>query len=178
MLDAAEVAIRREGAGVSLETIAVEAGVTKPIVYARVGGRTELANALSQRLTERLIDASGAATRGQPYSRELFAAMVTANLTTVAENREVFLYITGGSSEEAPLRSLYLAELSVEPMAKWLARWRTKQGLDAEVAVPWAYAVIGMLNLISLWSISETGRSPEQLAEQLAELLWSGMSGA
>lgn len=178
VLDAAEVAIRRAGTGVSLESIAIEAGVTKPVVYARVGGRTELANALSERLTERLVAAAGAAVKGQPYGRELFARFIAANLATVAEHRELFLYVTGGSSEDAPLRSLYLAQLSVEPMARLLARWRTRQGLDASVAEAWAYAVTGMLNLISLWTISEPDRPIDLLADQLADLLWTGMSGA
>lgn len=178
VLDAAEVAIRREGTGVSLATIAVEAGVTKPVVYARVGGRTELANALSHRLTARLVAAAGKAIKGQAYSRQMLASFIEANLATVAEHREVFLYVSGGSSEDAPLRSLYLGELSVRPMAEMLVQWRRRQGLDPAVALPWAYAVVGMLNMVSMWSISEADRSIELLAEQLSELLWSGMSGA
>ena len=40
VLDAAERAIRRDGPLVSLEAIAIEAGVTKPVIYARIGDRT------------------------------------------------------------------------------------------------------------------------------------------
>ena len=176
VLDAAERVIRRDGSGVSLETIAFEAGVTKPIVYARVGGRTDLANALAERLSDRLVAAARAAIDGRPYGREMLAALIAANLTTVAEQRELFLYVTGGTSDETPKRTLYLAERSTVPMAQQLARWRTKQGLDPAVAVPWAYAVIGMLQLTSLWWLTDPDRSAEQLADHLAELLWSGLS--
>lgn len=177
VLDAAERAIRRHGASVSLEVIALEAGVTKPIVYARVGGRTDLANALAARLSDRMIAASGEAIGAQQYGRAMLVAFIRASLVTVSENRDLFLYVTGGASDETPERALYLAERSTTPMAAQLAQWRTSQGLDPSVALPWAYAVIGMLNLVSLWWINEPDRTDEQLAEQLTELLWSGMAG-
>lgn len=177
VLDAAERVIARDGSGVSLEAIAIEAGVTKPIVYARVGGRTELANALAERLADRLIAAAQVAIHGRPPGRATLAAMFEANLTTVAAHRELFLYVTGGTSDETPKRTLYLAERSTAPMAKQLTAWRTRQGLDPAVAEPWSYAVIGMLQLTSLWWISKSDRTAEQLADHLAELTWSGLSG-
>jgi hypothetical protein len=45
------------------------------------------------------------------------------------------------------------------------------------VATPWAYGVIGMLNLVSLWWIHEPDRPADVLAGQLADLLWPGLSG-
>ena len=176
VLDAAERVIRRDGAGVSLEAIALEAGVTKPIVYARVGGRTDVANALAERLADRLIAAASAAVDGRPYGHEMLAALIEANLVTVAAHRELFLYVTGGTSDESPMRTLYLAERSTTPMAQQLARWRTRHGLDPAVALPWAYAIVGMLQLVSLWWLTEPDRTAEQLADHLAELLWTGFS--
>jgi AcrR family transcriptional regulator len=176
VLDAAERVIRRDGAGVSLEAIAIEAGVTKPIVYARIGGRTDVANALAERLADRMIAAAGSAMDGRPFGREMFAALIEANLVTVAAHRELFLYVTGGTSDESPMRTLYLAERSTTPMAQQLAGWRIDQGLDPAVALPWAYAVVGMLQLVSLWWLTVADRTAEELADHLAELLWSGFS--
>ncbi len=177
LLDAAERVIRRDGSGVSLETIALEAGVTKPIVYARVGSRTEVSNALAERLADRLTAAAVAAVEGRRWSKAMLAALIRANLETVEAHRELYLYVTAGSSDETPKRTLYLAERSTIPLTEQLARRREKQGLDPAVAEPWAYAVIGMLQLVSLWWLSQTERTAEQLSEHLAELLWSGLSG-
>ena len=116
VLDAAERVIRRDGAGVSLEAIALEAGVTKPIVYARVGGRADVANALAERLADRLIAAARTAVDGRPYGHEMLASLIEANLVTVAAHRELFLYVTGGTSDESPMRTLYLAERSTAPL--------------------------------------------------------------
>ena len=178
ILDAAERVIRRDGSGVSLEAIAVEAGVTKPIVYARVGGRADVANALAERLADRMIAAAATAVDGRPYGRTMLADLIESNLQTVAAHRELFLYVTAGTSDVSPMRTLYLAQRSTTPMAQHLARWRSQQGLDPAVALPWAYAVVGMLQLVSLWWLTEADRTAAQLADYLAELLWSGMSSS
>ena len=176
MLDAAERVIRRDGSDVSLEAIAAEAGVTKPIVYARVGGRAELSNALAERLADRFIAAAGVAIARRPFGREMLASLVEATLATVAEHRELFLYVTGGTSGDTPKRTLHLTERSVMPLAEQLARWRSSQGLDPEVAVAWAYGVVGMLHFVCMWWVHDADRSAARLADHLAELLWSGLA--
>ena len=177
VLDAAERVIRRDGSGVSLEAIAIEAGVTKPVVYARVGGRAEVANALAERLSDRMVAAGGEALRSSTDEQSMVAAMIKSNLITVAEHRELFLYVTGGTADESPLQKLYLAERSATPLAAQLAAWRAQQGFATNVAVPWAYAVIGMLQMASLWWLTAADQTVDELAEQLSELLWSGLAG-
>ncbi len=177
VLDAAERVIRRDGSGVSLEAIAIEAGVTKPVVYARVGGRSEMANALAERLSDRMVAAGGEALSTSTDEQSMVAAMIKSNLITVAEHRELFLYVTGGTADESPLQKLYLAERSATPLAAQLAAWRAQQGFATNVAVPWAYAVIGMLQMASLWWLTAADQTVDELAEQLSELLWSGLAG-
>ena len=177
VLDAAERVIRRDGSGVSLEAIALEAGVTKPVVYARVGGRAEMANALAHRLSDRMVASGGEALSAVRDEQAMVAALIKANLITVAEHRELFLYVTGGTADDSPLQKLYLAEQSATPLAHQIAAWRAQQGYDTAVAVPWAYAVIGMLQMTSLWWLTAADQTVDELAEQLSELLWSGLAG-
>jgi AcrR family transcriptional regulator len=178
MLDAAERAIRREGAGVSIDAIAQEAGVTKPIVYARVGSRTELADALAQRLADRLSEAARGGMRKRRTPRTQLVALILSSLETLAEHRQLFLFVSSGASDEMPQRTLFLAGQSAKPMAKQLAAQRATQGLDPSVAEAWAYAIVGLLNMTSLWWITESTDPAERVAENLAELLWSGLGGA
>jgi AcrR family transcriptional regulator len=178
MLEAAERAIRRDGAGVSIDEIAREAGVTKPIVYARVGNRTELADALAQRLADRLIYATGKAVAKRRTGRTRLVAMIRANLEALAEDREVFFFVSGGASEEMPQRTLYLAGQSAKPMAEQFAVWRKAEGLDPSVAEAWSYGIVGLLNMVSQWWLTESAEPAERIAEQIAELLWSGLGGA
>ena len=177
MLDAAERAIAHFGAGVSIEAIAREAGVTKPIVYARVGKRTEVSDALAQRLADRLMEAAAAAIGTRRTGRTQLVALIRSNLETLAAHRELFLFVTGGASEEMPQRTLFLAGQSAKPMADQIAVWRKAAGLDPSVALTWAYGVVGLLNMVSLWWINESDQPAERVAEQLADLLWSGLAG-
>ena len=177
VLDAAERAIAELGAGVSIEAIAHEAGVTKPIVYARVGNRTEVSDALAQRLADRLMEAAAAAIKASPTGRSQLVALIHANLETLATHRELFLFVTGGASEEMPKRTLFLAGQSAKPMADQIAVWRKAAGFDPSVAMAWAYGVVGLLNMASLWWINESDQPAAQVAEQLADLLWFGLAG-
>ena len=177
VLDAAERAIAEYGAGVSIEAIAREAGVTKPIVYARVGKRTEVSDALAQRLADRLTEAAAAAMQTCRPGRAQLVALIRTTLGTLSTHRELFLFVSGGASEEMPQRTLFLAGQSAKPMADQIASWRTKVGLDPSVASAWAYGVVGLLNMVSLWWITESDEQAGEVAEQLADLLWPGLAG-
>lgn len=177
VLDAAERVIAREGAGVSIEDIALEAGVTKPIVYDRVGSRSELADALAERLADRLVTAAGAALIDEPISERTLARFIESNLLTVREHRELFLYVTGGSTEQTALGRLKVAERSIDPMTTAIRTWRESFGQDPGVAPTWAAAIVGALQMVAIWWTAQTDRSARDTAEHLANLLWNGLPG-
>jgi AcrR family transcriptional regulator len=177
LLDAAERAIRREGAGVSIDAIAEEAGVTKPIVYARIGNRAALAEALTQRLADRLAGRVAAATSRRRTERTRLIAMIRSNLETLADHKELFLFVTGGPIDNRPEQTLHFASQSANVLAKEIAASRTRSGLDPSVALAWSYALVGLLNMVSLWWILESNDPAERVAEQLTELVWPGLSG-
>lgn len=177
ILDAAERAIAREGAGVSIDDIALEAGVTKPIVYDRVGSRSELADALAERLADRMVQAAGDAVTDEPISERALARFIEANLETVGQHRELFLYVTGGTTDQTALGRLKVAERSIDPMTLAIRTWRSSFGVDATVAESWAIAIVGALQMVAIWWTSQSARSAHDVAEQLADLLWNGLPG-
>jgi len=177
VLDAAERVIRRDGAGSSLEAVAVEAGVTKPIVYDRVGGRADLADALAERLAARMVLATRTALAGETLSQTGLTRFIEANLRTVADHRELFLYVTGGSTEQTALGRLSLAERSTTPLTKTLAMWRSGIQQDPGVAEAWAFGIVGMLQMVSQWWITQEDLSAAEVAGQISELLWNGLPG-
>lgn len=177
MLDAAERVIAREGSGASLDAIALEAGVTKPIVYARVGSRAELSNALAERLARRLVRAGQAELGDGVLDRTSLARLFATTLDTIAGHRELFVYVTRGASDDAPERTLYLAAQSAGPLAALIEAVRAEESSAA--ATSWAYAIVGMLNMVSMWWLEQPDPMPSGLlAEQLAELVWPGLAGS
>ena len=177
VLDAAERVIKRDGPGASLESVAVEAGVTKPIVYDRVGGRAELADALAERLSDRMLEATEDAIAGETLNQASLSRLVRANLLAVAEHRELFLYVTGGTTEQTAIGRLSLAERSTTPLAKTLAVWRKSQGHDPKVAEAWSFGIVGMLQMISVWWITQPERAVDEVASQISDLMWNGLQG-
>jgi AcrR family transcriptional regulator len=175
LLDAAERVIARDGSGASLEAIAAEAGVTKPIVYARVGARAELCDALAERLTARLVTTTRNEVKTLEPSRETLVVFFRATLETIREHRSLFLFVSRGGDDAAD-RTLHLAGRSAPGLAELLRIWRTALGLDTGSVEPWAYGVIGMANLVALWWVESSEEPAGELAERLADLVWPGLS--
>ena len=178
VLDAAERVIARDGAGASIDAVAVEAGVTKPIVYDRVGGRSDLADALAERLADRMVKASAAAIGSSTgLTKDTLCRFIEASLTVVGEHRHLFLYVTGGTTEQTALGRLKLAERSTAPMTAALVAWRTEFARGTEVAEAWAFGIVGMLQMVSMWWLTQHDRSAAEVAGQISDLLWHGLPG-
>lgn len=177
VLDAAERVIAREGAGVSIDEIALEAGVTKPIVYDRVGSRSELADALAERLADRLVQAAGTSLIGTPISQVALTRFFETNLLTVKAHRELFLYVSGGGTDQTAAARLKVAERSTGPMALAITEWRRGFGQNPAVAQTWAVAVVGALHMTAIWWITHDELPASDVAANLADLLWNGLPG-
>ena len=178
LLDAAERAVRSAGPQVTMEAIAAEANVTKPILYRGVGDRDALVAALSERFVERLNDAGNKAVVAADGPEEGLRRLIRAYLEVVDTQRNLFLFVTSGASGgDGGRRSLELADRSAVPMAEQLATHRASAGLDPTVALTWAYGAIGALHYATLWWLRDGRLDPTQLADQLTELLWSGLQG-
>ncbi len=62
-------------------------------------------------------------------------------------------------------------------MTKTLAVWRSGIQQDSGVAEAWAFGIVGMLQMVSQWWITQDDRSAEEVARQISELLWNGLPG-
>ena len=176
MLDAAERALRREGASVSMDVIAAEAGVTKPVLYDRVGGRAALADALAERLAGSIVVAGGRVLQGRDtMGRAEFTEVCTAVLDTLAEHRQVFCYLLQVGSDDVVARTVALVGRSADPLTGLLARFGPRD-VDPERRRTWAHAIVGMLNVVGLWWISSPERSSREIAEDIVELIWAAVS--
>jgi AcrR family transcriptional regulator len=179
LLDAAERAIRRSGAKVSLERIAAAAGVTKPVLFAHVGDRRALVDALAERLLARIEKAVASALAAGAEGRDALERLIEAQLATVGADRNLYAFVNGAGSGDTNLTStLAFAQRSAAPLVAGIAATRRSRGLDASVGEPWGHAVIGALHMVSLWWLAEPRRELDapRLAAQLTELLWDGLA--
>lgn len=179
LLGAAERLIRKRGPDVSLDAIATEAGVTKPILYRGVGDRDALVNALAVRLSARMTEAVTQLVERATQPRDALYRLVAGYLGQAASERHLYLYITaGGASEDRVRQSLLLADGTAQQFAARIAAYRTARGADASVATVWAYGLIGALHFVALWWLRDEAITIDAVTEQITALLWSGVGGS
>ena len=179
MLDAAEQAIRDAGTEVSLERIAATAGVTKPVLFAHIGDRRALVFALSERLLARMEAASQAATANAPPGRAALVASFQASFEAIVAERHLYAFVNGAGAGDTTLATtLEFAHRSAAPIITGTAAARAAAGDDPAPAEAWGYAIVGMLHMVGIWWLNDptTRLDAAQLAEQLTELLWSGLA--
>lgn len=176
LLAAAERLIRDQGPGVSLDAIAAEAGVTKPILYRGVGDRDALVNALAQRLTARMSEEVARLVADASDSRDAVRRLVGGYLRHAEADRHLYLYVTLSSAGDDRVRkSLILADGTAVQFAENIAAYRTAHGADASVATAWAYGLLGALHFVTLWWLRDQTVDIDQATDQITALLWSGL---
>jgi len=168
MLNAAEAVIGRIGHSATLDEIAAEAGVTKPVLYDRIGGRTQLADQLADRMVARLI---AHVTPDDLATTGWVRAVITATVGALQNERELFLYVTHSHTPDASHR-LGLASRSAQPLVRLLLE--SGRVDDAQVATAWAHAIVGMLNMAVLWS-AESDMTSDALIAALIDLAENGI---
>lgn len=175
MLAAALQAIARHGPEATMDDIAAEASVSKPIVYRMLGDRATLSVALSEWLIDRIEEATNAAGAGMPTPRQHFRRGIGAFLSTVNEHRNVFQFVNGAQPTAVYQR---LVERSARPLLTLMRGLRTAAGLDSDGAHTWAFAVIGALQTVAIMSQRARTLDVEAVSDDLTRLLWDGLGAA
>lgn len=177
LLAAAERAVRAHGPDVTMEVIAGEAAVTKPILYRTVGDKDAVATALAEMFVDRINAAGAQAIAGAVDGRDALRRLIGSFIQVVESDRNLFLFVTdAGSNEDRVGLVLRLADRSAQPIARDLAARRVAP-VDPAVALTWAYGLIGTLHFVTLWWLRDQTCSSTEIADHLTELLWSGIGG-
>lgn len=176
LFSAAEKLIREKGPRVSLEAIAIEAGVTKPTLYREVGDRDALVNALAQRLSVRMAESVGQLVAQASAPREGLRNLVAGYLDLASRDRHLYLFVTaGGSRDDRVQQSLLLADGAASQFAEPIAAYRAAQGADPDVAMVWSYGLLGALHFVTLWWLRDQATDIDLVIDQITSLLWSGL---
>jgi AcrR family transcriptional regulator len=177
LLDAAVEVVRREGPGVSMETIAAEAGVTKPIVYRHFGDRHGLVAAVAERFAHDLLAELRSSLARETDPRELLAGTIDAYLAFVERDPNVYLFLCQRVPSESDAASQFhgfVRQIASE-VAVVLGERLRAAGADSGPAEPWAYGLVGMVQLAGDWWIERRSLPRARLVEYLTRLVWDGL---
>jgi AcrR family transcriptional regulator len=172
-LDAAVVAIRREGPKVSMEAIARQAGVTKPIVYRLFGDRDGLLRALGEKLAGDVLTEVTTAMEGAGDNpKEMLRTAIAAYVALIDTETEVYRFVTEQTTAGADATGLS-AEVA-RAIAVVLGEQLRERGADSGAAEPWAFGIVGMVHLAGDWWVRNRTLPRERLVTYLVDLLWDG----
>lgn len=182
LLAAAERVIARSGPQVSMDAVAAEAGVSKPIVYRHFGDKSGLARAVGERFATALLAdlQETLAAHADPYERT--AASIDLFLRRVGEAPQTYRFLTRGSAEGTPAVG-DAVDAFMRLLGDELAGFMSLVNEDksprrqAEL-LTWSHAMVGLVrSATDLWlDRRHVGRA--ELVRQLTDMLWSGLSDA
>jgi AcrR family transcriptional regulator len=159
-----------------MDEIASEAGISKPILYRHFGDKDGLHRALAERYVEALLGELQAS-RVADDPRANIAAGIDAYLAFIEREPEGYRFMLSAAAQ--PRTSVIVDDFRrrlADDCAFATAERLRRSGLDAEIAEPWAYGVVGMVRSVGIWWLDTRAVPREQLVEHLTTLLWEGFS--
>ncbi|WP_426754030.1 TetR/AcrR family transcriptional regulator [Myxococcus sp. Y35] len=160
----------------SIEEVAQQAGVSKPIVYEHFGAKEGLYAAIVDREMDDLVARmSESIATGTP--RERFEQAVLAFMTYAKEEPAGFAVLTRDSPLAAGRRGLtrVIDDLALRVADIFRSEFE-HAGYDPDVAPIYANALVGMVTQVGQWW-AEEGRSfsVDHVARHVAALGWMGL---
>ncbi|MEU6017996.1 TetR family transcriptional regulator [Streptomyces sp. NPDC047515] len=187
LLEAADRVVLRDGPGASMNAIAAEAGITKPILYRHFGDKGGLYRALAKRHTDALLIALRAALDAPAERRRRVESTLDTYLAAIEARPQVYRFLMHPSDDSAPSteqgfdvgrHSAPLLRRLGEELAMVIAE-RVDLGPDSEaMARIWGHGIVGMMHAAGDWWLGERPCSREQLVRSLADLLWGRLAAA
>ncbi|MEV7236247.1 TetR family transcriptional regulator [Streptomyces sp. NPDC051020] len=187
LLEAADRVVLRDGPKASMNAIAAEAGITKPILYRHFGDKGGLYRALAKRHTDALLSALRAALDAPAERRQRVEATLDTYLAAIEARPQVYRFLMHPSDDPAPSpeqgfdvgrHSAPLLRRLGEELALVIAE-RVDLGADSEeMARIWGHGIVGMMHAAGDWWLGERPCSRAQLVQSLADLLWGRLAAA
>ncbi|MEO3745102.1 TetR/AcrR family transcriptional regulator [Plantactinospora sp. B5E13] len=192
MLDAAVRVFSRRGFhAASMDEIADEAGISKPMVYAYLGPKEELFTACLHREGTRLMeaiiaavgsapDAAGAGAADRTFDQRLWCGL-RAFFRFVGANRDAWSVLYRQARGERPFAGVLATMRAriIEVVAGMLDRGLAADDrrVDASELDIMAYALVGASESVADWLADHPDADPDVMATRMMNVAWTGGGG-
>ncbi|UQX00071.1 TetR family transcriptional regulator [Streptomyces sp. RerS4] len=186
LLEAADRVVLRDGPKASMNAIAAEAGITKPILYRHFGDKAGLYQALAVRHTDALLDSLRAALDAPAERRSRVESTLETYLAAIEARPQVYRFLmhpaedshTAERGFDVGLHSVPLLRRLGEELAKVIGE-RVDLGPDGErQARIWGHGIVGMMHAAGDWWLGERPCGRAELVAGLTDLLWGRLATA
>lgn len=162
--------------GTSIEEIAAQAGVSKPVVYEHFGGKEGLYAVVVDREVERLLTVTTELLEGE-HSKPKFEAAAVALLRYIDENSDGFRILVRDSSpgSGSGTYGTLLGDIAVQ-VEYIMADFLRSRGRDPKLAPMYSQMLVGMVAFTGQWWLDARKPRLEQVAANLIDLAWNGLA--
>ena len=179
LLTAALDVVGRVGPGASMDEMAAEAGITKPVLYRYFGDRDGLIGAMAERFSSTLVARLESALAGADETppEELIHRGIETYVAFIEEDPALYQFLTQHATLGGPVLVAIFDRVAgsigrvVESV---LETW----GLDTRPVAAWATGIVGMVHLAGARWARQTDGPREQLVDDLTTLVAHGIVGA
>jgi len=175
------VAIREHGAEVGMSQVAAQARTSKTVVYRHFADKNDLYLAVCDRVAAVLVGQLQTAMReASDDPRRTLESGIDAYLGLIAADPEVYRYVMRPPKLDRPESEDPVSDLCTvigDHIAEIISTELRRQNRDPEPAQTWGHALVGMVRAAGdQWLATRPELGREELAGQLADLAWSGLS--
>jgi AcrR family transcriptional regulator len=178
LVDGTLEAIRTRGRDVSMDEIAAEIGVSKTVLYRYFVDKNDLTTAVMMRFAQTtLIPNMAAALSSNLDGYDLTREIIRVYVDTVAAEPEIYPFVFANSSAS---KSKVLADserIIAGMLAVMFRRRMQRVGMDTKGVEPWAYMIVGGVQLATHSWMSHRRMSSDELIDYLTMLSWSALCG-
>jgi len=162
--------------GTSIEEIAAQAGVSKPVVYEHFGGKEGLYAVVVDREVERLTTITMTLLDGK-QSRPKFEAAAVILLRYIEDNADGFRILVRDSSPGATTGTYGTLLSDIAGQVEYImADFLKSRGRDPKLAPMYSQMLVGMVAFTGQWWLDARKPKLEQVATNLIDLAWNGLS--
>lgn len=180
LLEAADRVVLRDGPQASMNAIAAEAGITKPILYRHFGDKSGLYQALAERHTRKLIEGIREEfSRDEPV-RDRARSTIDTYLATISKNLHLYRFLMHRASAEDTATHSAMSTM-IRDVSRELAEVMIAEGemTDRTRAYVWGHAIVGMVQTAGDWWLDQGEDVPrEDVVDALVDLVLGGLPAA
>jgi AcrR family transcriptional regulator len=178
LVDGTIVAIRGHGRFLSMDEIAAEIGVSKTVLYRYFVDKNDLTTAVMMRFAQTtLIPNMAAALSSNLDGFDLAREIIRVYVDTVADEPEPYRFVMANSSASKSKVIADSERIIARMLAVMMRRRMQQAGMDTGGVEPWAYLIVGGVQLATHSWMSDPRMSRDELIDYLTMLSWSALCG-
>jgi AcrR family transcriptional regulator len=162
--------------GTSIEEIAAQAGVSKPVVYEHFGGKEGLYAVVVDREVERLLTMA-TEILGGAHTKDQFEAAAVTLLKYIEDDADGFRILVRDSHPASGAGTFGSLISDIASQVEYiLSDFFAARGYDRKLVPMYAQMLVGMVAMTGQWWLDARKPKLEEVAAHLINLAWNGLS--